>query len=316
MLSVALVLLLLSLSGGQALVFPSQCADDAALRSRTSELNVAILFQGWDYMDLLLRTFTAVFYQARFAEMERAHNITCNLYFFWDSREGGDVQDGKLESLHIDVAFGPGGVGSWNTPPGYGEKIRQFVLRGGGFLGACGDAYLGTMGAINVPEDYDDILYRLFGFQGMTPPLEMVNVYFDAGPFAQHFEPRYTQNNFYVLLFLLTFFVSQAQVRFAPQGLPFAEAYANKTVSIMESGVPMVEAPPDHDASHPSFYPIATFAGVRSLYDASLFENKYAIVAGPYGEGKVVLSAVHPEISMGNRDAHRIFAEMILWLSA
>jgi hypothetical protein len=312
------VVLLVSLSLFQpALLSYAEPSDDLThIPYEEPSLNIAVLLQRWDYMDLLLRIFVTPLYHARIVELEETYELHCNLYILWDSWDTGDVQNNKLQELNIHVAFAPGGVGAWHSPLAYREKLTDYIESGGGFLGACGDAYLGTMGAINGSDDFDRVLNRLFRYDGMTPPLCTAEVLFDLGPFAKHFEAKYTHNNLYVLLFLLTFFISYADVYFPDVFIPFADEYRNHTLRIMESGPPMVASPSTANSiAQGALFIIGTFVDVNSIYDSSLLVGKYAIVASRCGKGRVVLSAVHPEVSLGTPDAHRIFAEIIMWLA-
>lgn len=279
------------------------------------QIDIALLFQRWDYMDVLLRIFILPFHYTRLAEIEHRFNVTCNLHILWDGRQGGAVQDGALEDLGIDVAIGPGGVGAWCTPDAYRDVLTRYIKNGGGFLGACGDAYLGTTGAINVPDDYEQLLWRLFRYENITSPLDLIDVSYDVGPMAKIFETPLTHNNLFVLLLLLSFFVSTADVTISDGTIPFAEYLHGETVKIMESGAPMVSNKSGNESAMSDFFIIGTFSDVQSLYDDSLMIGKYAIVASQYGQGRVVLSSVHPEVSIGLNTAHNIFGDMILWLS-
>ncbi len=58
---------------------------------------------------------------------------------------GQDIRDGALD--HFDVAVFPGGSGSGQAKSlqdAGRDKTQQFVAKGGGYLGICGGAYLGT----------------------------------------------------------------------------------------------------------------------------------------------------------------------------
>ena len=59
--------------------------------------------------------------------------------------KGEDIRNGILDGF--DVAVFPGGSGSGQAKslePAGRAKVREFVGRGGGYLGICGGAYLGT----------------------------------------------------------------------------------------------------------------------------------------------------------------------------
>ena len=278
-------------------------------------IKVAFIMQKWDYMDKLIRVFVIPFYHLRFREIEKKFNVKCDICFLWDSWRGGDVQSGKLRKLNVDVAIGPGGVGAWHTPPRYRMELRRFIQRGGGFYGICGDSYLGTVGTTDIPVRYQRVLKKLFGYRHVTSPLRMVNVRSDPSIFLEEFKPVYTHNNFYVLLFIIRLYLSTCDVYIQDEELPFANSLRGETVKIMPGCAPLVEGLPFYDLFLPGFQVIGTFVDSRSPYDPTLLTGKYAIVASEYGEGRVILSPVHPEVSAGRAGVHTVFDEGLLWLA-
>ena len=64
----------------------------------------------------------------------------------------------------------------------------------------------------------------------------------------------------------------------------------------------------------PQVTDIAIFKGSDRPYDRSIVGKK-AIVATRYGQGRVILSAPHPELTVENTKAHDIFVRNVLWLA-
>lgn len=275
-------------------------------------INIALLLQKWDYMDFLILGFVVPFYLIRMAQIQIIYKIEVNFKIFWDDFNGGDVQSGMLESDNIDIAIGPGGVGSFYTPKLYREKIKTFIEKGGGFFGICGDSYLGSDGYINPPDYIEELFLKLFKFPEITPPMNLIPVTCDLVIFSEIFQNENTQNNIYVLLMLIGLIFSNSQIQISDTPLPFGESYRGKTINIETGGCPFLL-----NKSHKSgnYTIIGTFEKTMSPFNSSLFEGKIAIIASSYGEGRVILSPVHPEVSFFRPRAHNLFFEAILWLA-
>jgi len=97
--------------------------------------------------------------------------------------------------------------------------------------------------------------------------------------------------------------------------LPFANSLRGETVKIMPRCAPLVEGTGFYDLFLPGFQVIGTFVDSKSPYDPALLTGRYAIVASKYGEGRVILSPVHPEVSAGRVGVHTVFDEGLLWLA-
>ncbi|HEC89502.1 MAG TPA: hypothetical protein ENI44_02840, partial [Thermoplasmatales archaeon] len=172
-LSIGLVLLL---------IIPTLSPLTTGFHSRKT-IKVAFLWQKWDILDVVAKINMQI-YRHILKKAEDRYNVRFKIYEFWDAWNKGDVQSGKLRKLGIDTIVMPGGFGSWDTPRKYRREIKNFVRRGGGFYGICGDSTFGSLGVINLPSGYRFPLKRITGSWSFTPMLGLANVYTDATPFS------------------------------------------------------------------------------------------------------------------------------------
>jgi glutamine amidotransferase-like uncharacterized protein len=276
------------------------------------DINIALLLQRWDYMDLLIFSFVVPFYNIRMSQIQRLYPVNINFTIFWDKLDGGDVQSGKLVSKNIDVAIGPGGVGSFYTPDEYRAQLKSFIENGGGFFGICGDSYLGSVGHANAPDNHKELIYKLFKYPELTPPIGLIPVLCDAKPFTDLFIEERTQNNIFVLLFLVELIFSNSKVMISDAELPFANNLRGKIIDIEMGSAPFIL----NDSKSSSNYTIiGKFGECNSPYNNSLFEGKIAIIIGPYEKGRVILSSPHPEISFLRPEANDLFFQALFWLA-
>jgi len=64
----------------------------------------------------------------------------------------------------------------------------------------------------------------------------------------------------------------------------------------------------------PKVITVTTFKKYDDTYDKSI-EDKKAIITTTYGMGRVVLSPIHAELTVGNRKAGDVYMRNVLWLS-
>ena len=279
-------------------------------------VKVAFLRQRWDIFDnfQMKNKITMMMYRHILKKAEGRYNVHFKIYEFWDDWTGGDVQNGKLRRLGIDVAVGPGGIGGWDSPRKYREEIKKFVREGGGFYGICGDATFGSLGVIHLPFSYKIPLMRLIGSWSFTPMLGLANVYTDASV-AKHIVKHplfFSKLDFLRVVKKLPF--SRAAIRIKRSLLRIQEPYEGDRVRVMLGNAPLVDGPWLFRLFMPRVFDVAVFVGSDKPYDKSI-RGKKAIVASTYGFGRVVLSVVHPELTVGNKKAHDIFVRNILWLA-
>ncbi len=89
---------------------------------RRPTIKVAFIWQKWDPLDLSAKMGMKI-YKRILKKTELKYNVNFKIYEFWDSWRRGDVQNGKLRRLGIDVVVGPGGIGGWHCPEKYRTEI-------------------------------------------------------------------------------------------------------------------------------------------------------------------------------------------------
>jgi len=106
--------------------------------------------------------------------------------------------------------------------------------------------------------------------------------------------------------------ISRAAIKINPSTLPIQEPYYRDRIRVMLGNAPLEDGPILFRAFMPKVYDIAIFKGSDDPYDQSI-KGKKAIVATRYWRGRVILSVVHPELTIGNTKAHDLFVRNILW---
>ena len=277
-------------------------------------IKIAFLRQKWDLLDDLTikNKISMKIYRHILSEAENKYNIRFKIYELWDDWNNGDVQSGRLRKLGIDVIVMPGGFGSWDTPKKYRREIKNFVRRGGGFYGICGDSTFGSLGAIDLPSGYRFPLKRITGSWSFTPMLGLANVYTDASTFRHILKHPLFFNRLEMFRMVKCLPFSRAAIKIKYSMLDIQQPYEGKRIRVMLGNAPLVEGPLLFRLFKPKVYTIAVFVGTDKPYDKSI-EGKKAIIATHYGRGNVVLSVVHPELTIGNDKAHDIFVRNLLW---
>lgn len=167
-----------------------------------------------------------------------------------------EMEQGKLAAY--DVAVFPGGFGYFPAKPG-AQRIRDFVSRGGGFIGLCAGAFLP--------------LNPCFGIKGAG--LGMLNADY------QHFRER-----------------GVAQVRFNPAD-PLAYGLKSTCPGIVYALYKMPPQTRKHTLLVSMLRangPLVLAKGatrVAGYYDGS--QPYAAVVHGRYGKGRVVVFSAHPD---------------------
>ena len=300
------------------LVLPSLLPTSTAFfhkKRKMDVIRVALIRQRWDILDTIGiwgDEVSTPIYKQRLKEAEKRYGVTFELYEFWDDWNGGNVQDGLLEELDIDVIVAPGGFGGWHTPEKYRAEIREFVRNGGGFYGICGDSTFGSLGVKNLPKRYGHLVKRLLGFKEISPMLGLANVYTDASVFSDMVGNPWRFTKLDMARCLTELVTSRAPVYFVPTDEPIQEPYFGKTVWMMLGNAPLVDGPRFYRLFMPKVIEIAVFRGSDKPYDRSLRGEK-AMVATTFGKGRVILSAPHPDLTVGNDKAHDIFIRNLLW---
>ena len=174
---------------------------------------------------------------------------------------GADVRDGALD--RFDVAVFPGGSGSGQAKslqPEGRVKVREFVRRGGGYLGICGGAYLGTSmypWSLNIVNA--KVIDREHWARGDPAPVKLE-------------------------------LTAQGQDRLQKPGM--AE------VSCIYHQGPLLG--PDTRTDLPAYRPLATFGTeITQRAPKGIMIGTTAVTESVFGRGHVILISPHPERSDG-----------------
>ena len=283
--------------------------------SRQKIIRVAIIRQTWDPLDMIPsgKALDDV-HKICLKEGEKHYNVKFEVYNFWDSWQGGDVQNGWLIKKKIDVLVAPGGFGGWYTPKKYREEIKKFVFLGGGFYGICGDSTFGALGFKHFNNRYIKLVNRLLGFEALSPMLGLANVYTDASDLLEIIGMPIFFTKLDVIRALTALSLSRAPILMLPTDPPIQKPYFNKKIKVMLGNAPMIDGRLINRLYMPKVITIAILKGYDKPYHRSI-EGKKAIIATTYGRGRVVLSAVHPELTTFNNKAHDIYVRNVLWLA-
>jgi len=280
-------------------------------RDDDETVNIAFIWQRWDILDIP-SPIMMMMYKRILRQAEQEYGVEFNIYSFWDRWRGGDVQSGKLEKYDIDIVVGPGGFGGWNSPRAYRVELKRFVRNGGGFYGICGDSTFGSLGAVNLPMGYKIPLKKATGSRSFTPMLGLANVYTDASAFDHIINFPYRIKRTEIIKLVGQLPISRAPIKIKSSDLVFQEPYTNDRVRVMLGNAPLIDGPIVLRLFMPKVHDIAVIKGTDDPYDTSI-KGKKAIVATHYGRGRVVLSVVHPELTVGNSKAHDLFVRNLLW---
>ena len=284
-------------------------------RERKPVVKVAIIRQYWDPLDVLFTAkISTLIHVLCLKKAEIRYNVRFRIFEFWDNWLIGDVQSGLLQLGDIDVIIAPGGVGGWYTPLPYRFQIKQFVRSGGGFYGICGDSTFGSLGVKGMKWQYKPLISRLLGYEDLSPMLRLVDVYTDASAFLDVIKFPLFFNRVSALNRLSQLPESRAEIYFEKNTLPIQKPYMGKTLIGMLGNAPMVDGPVLFDVFMPKVYTVATIKTAASPYGERIIGKK-AIVASTYGKGRVVLSCIHSELTLGSKQMQDVYVRNVLWLA-
>ncbi len=297
------------------LIFPTIIPQAESLFDRKPVIRVAIIRQTWDFFDSSPTTKISTLGHSHILRKgAEQYGFKVKIFDFWDSWDHGDVQSGKLLWKRIDVVIAPGGVGGWFTPYKYRHELRQFVRRGGGFYGICGDSTFGSLGVKHMNMRYNDLINRLLDYSELSPMLGLANVYTDASALKSIIRNPKFFSTLDMIQFLSRLPVSRARIHFHRTLTPIQKPYMGSSVRMMLGNAPLVAGPASNNLFMPKVITIATFARPDEPYDRDIKHTK-AIVASTYGRGRVVLSPLHAEFTIGNGKAHDVYVRNVLWLA-
>ncbi len=278
-------------------------------------IKVAIIRQYWDFFDKSSSSrLSTLLHTMQLKRGAAKYDVRVKIYNFWDSWDTGDVQRGKLLKKHIDVVIAPGGIGGWYTPLIYRLQLRRFVRKGGGFYGICGDSTFGSLGIEKLNRKYDHLISKILGCSELSPMLGLANVYTDASVLHHIIRnPR-----FFIMLDMLQFLsrlpLSRARIHFKKNTVSIQEPYMGRSIRVMLGNAPLVDGPQVNSLFMPKVFTIASFRRPDEPYDDEI-KYKKAMVATRYYHGRVILSPVHVEFTLGNPRAMDVYFRNVLWLA-
>lgn len=286
-----------------------------ALFDKDPIIRVAIIRQEWDMLDkgIIARIHTILIRNC-FRMAEKRYDVEFNVFEFWDDWDQGQVQRGALRWRNIDVIVAPGGVGGWHTPHQYRRNIRKFVRRGGGFYGICGDSTFGSLGVKNLDLIHHRAICNVLGFETLSPMLKLANVYTDASSIEYIIKNPILSPKFEMMQFLSKLPFSRGVIhcnRLVSSSIQ--EPYEGKNVRVMLGNAPLVEGSSLRKLTMPKVKTISYFGRADDPYKKSI-NHKKAIISTTFGFGRVILSPVHAEATIGNRQAQDLFVRNVIWL--
>lgn len=278
-------------------------------------IKVAIIRQEWDFFDAAPSSKLSTFLHKRtLKSAERDYNVTFRVYEFWDSWYRGDVQRGLLRRKNIDVIIAPGGVGGWYTPYRYRQQIKRFVRAGGGFYGICGDSTFGSLGVENLNFRYHRLICTILGYETLSPMLGLANVYTDASVIKHVIKNPWFLPKLDMIQFLSRLPTSRGVIHIKRSRLSIQEPYEGRNIRVMLGNAPLIRGNMFRSTHMSPVNTIAVYGRSDDPYDNSI-NHKKAMVSSRYGFGRVVLSPVHAEFTMGNRKAKDLYLRNVLWLA-
>lgn len=205
------------------------------------------------------------------SSLTRVLNATSNLE--WSYVSADDIRSRVLKEC--DVVLFPGGSGS-EMGEALDEQgrlaVREFVNRGGGYIGICGGAFLATA-------KYDWSL-GLVNARTLTGTITVPG-HGDKSMVARG--------------------VDDVKIGLTSPGRDLFGAHAD-TLKAKYSGGPILS--PADIADLPPYAPLAIYRTEIWLYEQQrgTMVGTPAIVAAPFGKGRVILFSPHPESSKGLED--------------
>ena len=287
----------------------------SSLFFNNNQIRVAIIRQKWDYLDVGYGTRISTYLHKKcLRNAEKTYNVSFKIFEFWDDWDQGDVQNGLLRLKNIDVIIAPGGVGGWYTPIKYRQKIKNFVRSGGGFYGICGDSTFGSLGVENLNIKYKYVLCKLLEFPTLSPMLGLANVYTDASVVKNIIENPLILPKLDLIQFLSALPTSRGVVHIKRSISSIQEPYEGKNIRVMLGNAPLVEGDLFKKLYMFPVTTLAVYGRSDDPYDNSI-NHKKAMISTHYFRGRVILSPVHSEFTIGNKKAQDLYVRNVLWLA-
>jgi glutamine amidotransferase-like uncharacterized protein len=213
-----------------------------------------------------------------------------------------DIISGRLERDGFDILIGPGGSGTWYAKEEFREKIRTYILKGGNYLGVCGDGAFGTLGFVNLSPRLEKVfINQTAKAPYLNPFLEVANVYTDLSAVEK-------LSNWKIRTSLFKIFFSPANFYFPETGIPTLRRYAKQTLKVNWAFMMVV---PGNKENMPPVNIDITYAD-DWIFPRGSLRGKAAQVSTTYGKGRIILSGLHAEF---RRKTYDIVIRNILWLA-
>lgn len=196
------------------------------------------------------------------------------------------IMDGYLLRYFDAVVF-PGGVASfyglrkWGND--FAHAVRYFVAAGGGYLGVCGGAYISLKQPASIFGVYCNRTLTLIDAEGAAPGLPIMTAYVSLleEPFPE--------------------FVDILDVAH-----PIIAGHQGELVEVLYSG-------------GPGFYNLGETVTALAQFHEPEWRGKAAIIAGTYGQGRVILCGPHPETpwegDIGEGCVPWLYPKMAAWVA-
>ena len=158
------------------------------------------------------------------------------------------------------------------------------------------------------------MMSKLLGFSELSPMLGLANVYTDASALRNIIQnPRFF-STLDMIQFISKLPLSRGRIHFNKNTMPIQQPYMGTSMRIMLGNAPLVDGPLVNTLFMSKVHTIASFRKPDEPYDDSI-KYKKAIIATTYHKGRVVLSPIHAEFTVGNLRAQDIYFRNVLWLA-
>jgi hypothetical protein len=230
---------------------------------------------------------------------EAHYDLKFDLTVLWED----DIISGRLERDGFTILIGPGGSGTWHTKREFRERIQEYVMNGGSYLGICGDAPFGTCGFANLSPRLEKVFIKQVGrIPRLEPFLGLVNLYADLSPME-----KISKWKIRTLLFRIIF--SPVNFYFTDTGIPTFKPYAKRVLKTNWGF--LIVSPGSREKENLPPVNIDVIYADDWVFPNGSLRGKAAQVSSTYGKGRVILTGLHAEL---RRKTYDIVIRNILWL--
>jgi hypothetical protein len=265
--------------------------------AKSDSLKIGLMLQSYDFWDVGF--FMKGVWKRCLRWGERNYGMKFDLKTLYEN----DIISGRLGNEGFDLLIGPGGSGSWHAQEDYRERIKNYVEKGGSYLGICGDSCFGTRGFVNLSPRLERVFIKQVGrVKHLRPFLSLVDRYTDLGSLDQISRWRIA-----ALVWRLLF--SPVNFYFKRTAIPTLKPYVERTVKV-NWGFLVATSEGEEGSDIPAPNTDIIYADDWVFPQGSL-QGKPAQLSSLHGNGKVILSGLHAELRKRTYD---IVIRNILWL--